>query len=111
VDVPAELQRLIRQTVSDPGSVLPREEMESVPQWTMRAIVAAVLPAHEAMVRAKVTAEQAEWLPEILHCVWGFAMREHEGPLPQLVPGHAEEALRHVPGHVLDAAIVARGKA
>jgi hypothetical protein len=51
--VPAELQRLIRQTVSDPGSVLPREEAESVPQWTMRAVLAAVLPAHEALVLAK----------------------------------------------------------
>lgn len=71
----------------------------------VRRQIAAVMPLHERMVRAKVAEEQAAWLPEILHVVWGFAMREHTGTA-QLTPWHAEQALRHVPGAVLDAARV-----
>lgn len=44
---------------------------------------------------------KAKWLKEILHVVQGFADREHEGPLPQLVPAHASNALAFVPREIL----------
>lgn len=81
---------------------------ESDTESALAEALAAVLPEHERQARERIAKEQAAWLPEILHVVWGFAMREHEGT-PQLVPAHAEEALRHVPGAVLDAARVERG--
>lgn len=73
------------------------------------AVLEAVQDEHERQVREEIAKEQAAWLPEILHVAWGFAMREHTGTA-QLTPWHAKQALRHVPGAVLDAARVARGE-
>jgi hypothetical protein len=96
-EVPTELVALARKRIVGAADI------------ALREMLAAVLPEHEKQARERIAKEQAAWLPEILHVVWGFAMREHKGT-PQLVPAHAEEALRRVPGAILDAARVARGE-
>lgn len=47
--------------------------------------------------------EMPEWLSEVLHVVWGFANREHEG-FAVLTPSHAQTALEAVPQELLGAA-------
>jgi hypothetical protein len=49
-----------------------------------------------------------DWLIEVLHVVWGFARREHEG-IRTLVPAHAQLALEAVPPEVLRAARITLG--
>jgi hypothetical protein len=51
----------------------------------------------------------ADWLAEVLHVVWGFERREHEG-IRTLVPAHASNALDAVPDHILQAARIDRSR-
>jgi hypothetical protein len=50
-----------------------------------------------------------DWLAEVLHVVWGFERREHEG-IRTLVPAHASNALDAVPDHILKAARIDRSR-
>ncbi|WP_207936001.1 hypothetical protein [Actinomadura sp. KC216] len=56
-------------------------------------------------------ADEVQWLRELVHVVYGMAKGEHLGPLPQLVAGHAEEALRLVPESVKAVACIPRSEA
>lgn len=43
-----DLLGLVRRAIADPGSVLPREDSETVPNWSARAVLA-VLESSEVM--------------------------------------------------------------
>lgn len=40
--IEVDLLGLVRQAIADPGSVLPRESSETVPNWSARAVLAAL---------------------------------------------------------------------
>lgn len=56
---PAELDSLILRAIADPGKVLPRGDdfTEPIPNWSARAVTAAVLPAHKLIVVEEVAAK------------------------------------------------------
>ncbi|MGI5223578.1 hypothetical protein [Actinoallomurus sp. CA-142502] len=66
-DRPDDLVKLTRLAISDPGAFLPRGRdvrdgevlYEPVTHWGARAVITAVLPAHETHVREQVSNELA----------------------------------------------------
>lgn len=69
-----------------------------IPKLTYEEMITLVREIKRA---AELFDNKAKWLKEILRVVQAFADREHEGPLPQLVPAHASNALAFVPREIL----------
>lgn len=96
-EVPGELRELYDETVK--RSIVIGVPIGDIDNVALAAVIAEV----RADERAKVAEEQAEWLPRLINIVFTFATRS------TYTPADAEEALRHVPGRVMDAARIARG--
>lgn len=88
-----DIERQILLAISDPGAFIARraDHTESSSHWSMRAIVTAVLPAHETMIRAKIADEIERFLQ-------GLDLGDHPQPYRD---GH-QDAVR-------DAIHIARG--
>ncbi|MEV0660138.1 hypothetical protein ACIBI3_02305 [Actinomadura luteofluorescens] len=92
--------------------IQPRPDINTDPRPWLREVLGVILPVHAEDVREEASADgAAQWLLELVHVVYGMAKGEHLGPLPQLVPGHAEEALLRVPESVKAAANIPQGGA
>ncbi|WP_242892558.1 hypothetical protein [Actinomadura litoris] len=98
--LPAARRQWFAELFGSPEEIAAREAEAGArtPDDTVRLCEMARPGEHEQRVRAKVAAEQAEWLPELVDIVNGFATRS------RYVPADAVRVVRRVPDAVLEAA-------